>query len=458
MHITSTSITTSNPRRAAVRIACALAAVALSAPALAAPHELLAPQKGDLSASVVTAPATMQMSFGAPGTSHDTVALSWAAGADIAEGAAPQRAQSREYYMEVSAADLGAGVTIHTSAARALVRLQPLGPSGPRENLAIDPLALAVIDAGGHAHVKGAGMQMLVSSDKLAKADLPFAPGTSAFRLHPDLGSGAFTLKADGLHGAERYLINVVEPDSKLALTLQTDAPNYLHGHTLALTPELIEDDGSANGRRHAMSRFEGSVVSPGGRSFPLAFKAGSDGRLRAALTLDADEAPAPGLWEVRAQGQATVRGQKVMRTVRLAFPVAMPVARLTGALALANTIDSVAVRLGVEAGAPGRYEVRGLLYGTVNGVLVPLGVAHAAQWMEPGSASITLAFSSQLIGNAGAPFELRDLNLLDQGRMGVLHKQQRALVLDERDIVRAAPALLAAPATPAKRAPSTEG
>jgi hypothetical protein len=447
--------TTSRPT--VIRAGLLLAALSLCNVAAAGSRALLPTLPGDLSAPAVIAPASMQKSAGAPNTSHDAVALSWASGADVAPSQVPL-AQSREYYLNVSGAELGAGVTVQTSAPRAVIRLQPLAVTGPRENAAIHPLSLVISDAKGRAYAGGDGMEMLVSSDKLAKADLPFAPGTSAFRMHPDLGSGAFKLQASGLNGADRYLINVVEPDSNLALSMQADAPNYLHGHTLTISPELLEFDGAAVRQRHALSQFNGTVVSPAGRSFALSFKPGRDGRLHASLLLDADEAPAPGLWEVRAQGQASVNGQKVLRSVRLAFPVAMPVARLNGAFEVANTPGSVGLRFGVDVGAPGRYEVRALLYGTVNGALVPLGVAQAAQWLDAGSGHITLGFASELMDGASAPFEVRDLSLLDQGRMGVLHKQQRALVLDERDIVRRTTAQQAKPATPEKQPPSIEG
>jgi len=424
--------TTFNPNT--VRAFLLLSASLMTGSALAAPR-FLAAKAGDLAAPQVVAPPSMQASAGAPDQSREAVSLSWAAGADVA--AAPQAfvAHSREYYTEVSADELAAGVSIHTTAPRALVRIQPLAGTGeaPREKLAIHPQSLVLSNAAGKAFAFGAGMEMLVTADKLNKADMPFAEGTSAFRLSQELGAGTFKVTAADAHGAARYLINVVEPDSKLALTMQTDASHYLHGQQLVVLPELVEQGGA----RHPAGKLDGHVTSPGGRSFPIAFKAEPDGRLRARLTLDADEAPQPGLWEVHATANTRVRGQTVLRSVRLAFGVAMPVARLDGSAAVVNQPGSVGVRLGVDVGAAGRYEARGLLYGMVDGSMKPLGVAHAAQWMEPGRQSLVLQYSASLLSGATGPFEVRDLNLLDQGRMGVLQRQQRALSIDERDIVR---------------------
>lgn len=424
-----------------VRAFLALSTLILTGGALAAPQFLPA-RPGDLLAARLAVPETMLKSAGAPDLERAPVAMSWALDGAQTLTTAPRSfvAQSREYYAEVSADELAAGVVIHTTSPRALVRLQPLAGAAPRESLAIHPRSLVISGANGRAYAAGSGMEMLVTADKLAKADVPFAEGTSAFRVHPELGAGALRLRAPDLHGGARYLINVVEPDSKLTLTMRTDAPSYLHGQQLSVLPELVEQadrDGGRVAARHALGKLDGYVTSPAGRSFPVSFKMGKDGRLRATLALDADEAPSPGLWEVHAHGQAQVRGQTVERSLRLAFGVAMPVARLDGTAAMANEPGSMGVRLGVEVGAAGRYEVRALLYGMAGGAMKPLGVAHSAEWLEPGKQQLVMRYGADLLAGASGPFELRDLNLLDQGRMGVLQRQQRALTIDERDVDR---------------------
>lgn len=99
-----------------------------------------------------------------------------------------------------------------------------------------------------------------------------------------------------------------------------------------------------------------------------------------------------------------------------------------------------------------GDLETRALLYGTVDGELRALAVAHAAQWLEPGSQSLVLRFAAGLLAGASGPYELRDLTLLDQGRMGVLQRQQRGVSIDEADV--GAHAAAARPAERVKMAP----
>ena len=415
-----------------------LALLAIAANVAAAPHELLPEQAGDLSAAQAVAPsaAAAPMALAAIQPSRDTVSLSWAARDAVVTSTTPFLAQSKETWFSATADELAQGVALNTTAPRALVRIQALGALGPREALAIHPQSMTLVDKDGRTYDDGAGMEMLVSADKLAKADLPFAPGTSAFRMHPSLGAGNFKLRVNGAAGSERYLVNVVEPDSPYALTMQSGALHYLHGQQLVLTAALQEGGGAAAAKR-GVDKLDATVVSPAGRRFPLSFRAGKDGALRAALALDADEAPTAGLWEVQAEASTVVKGQAVRRSVRLAFPVAMPVARLTHAVTLQQGAG-VSLSVGVEAAAAGRYEVRGMLYGTVHGALVPLGVADAAQWLEAGQGQIGLTFAPELIADASGPFEVRELFLLDQGRLGVLHHQQRALALSEDDVVRA--------------------
>ncbi|MRV70918.1 DUF4785 family protein [Duganella sp. FT92W] len=415
-------------------MAAALMAACVSASAV----DLLPKQAGDLEPAALAAakPAPQAAKAGAPGQSRETVALSWASSDAGMAAATPHEAESRESYTIVTGADLAKGVPLNTTAPRAVVRVQALDMSSPRANLAIHPQSMTVIDQAGRARGSAEAMEALVTDDKLAKADLPFAPGTSAFRLHAGLGAGQFKLRADNLGAGERFLVNVVEPDSPVSLTMQAGAAAYLHGQQLSLVSALRGKDGS----KPALTRLEGYVMSPAGRRFPLTFRNGAGGRMTAQLALDADEELAPGLWEVHAHGQGKAKQGDVQRSLRLAFPVAMPTAKLDRKVVLANSSGGIQVNFGVEAAQAGRYEVRGVLYGTVQGELKPVGVAHAAQWMEAGSGTIALAFAPELRVAASGPYEIRELFLLDQGRMGVLQRQQRAVVIDERELARVSP------------------
>ena len=116
-----------------VRAFLLLSTTMFSAGAIAAPQFLPA-KAGDLAPQRIVAPETMLKSAGAPDLSREEVAMSWAVDGDIVTAPQTFIGQSREYYTDVSADELAAGVTIHTTSPRALVRIQPLGGgSSPRD-------------------------------------------------------------------------------------------------------------------------------------------------------------------------------------------------------------------------------------------------------------------------------------------------------------------------------------
>ena len=58
--------------------------------------------------------------------------------------------------------------------------------------------------------------------------------------------------------------------------------------------------------------------------------------------------------------------------------------------------------------------------------------IAHAARWLDAGSASIELVFdASALAGSAvRPPYELRDLRLVNQADMSLVERRERAAIL----------------------------
>jgi hypothetical protein len=112
-----------------------------------------------------------------------------------------------------------------------------------------------------------------------------------------------------------------------------------------------------------------------------------------------------------------------------VAFAVAQPTARFTGQAEV--DLARRTVTLPLQIGAPGRYEARGTLYATgPDGQLRPVAQAHSAAWFDrAGSGAIALPFASVALPRGyAAPFELRDLQLQDQGRMAPIESRAVAL------------------------------
>ncbi|MEM1182114.1 MAG: DUF4785 domain-containing protein [Acidobacteriota bacterium] len=357
-----------------------------------------------------------------PGVSRDAVDFSYALDSSYAHngelslGAAPSafEAQSREYFVDVDAAALAEGVTIYTTAPGALVRIHPR--SDNKASTTVDPAGLTV-SLGGVTYGASEGFDRLVSVEQLKATGVPFAEGTAAFRLSPAVGPGAITLSAPAFKSQGVYTVHVFDQASSIALKLGAERGDYLHGDSLRV-------EASFGGASVALGEVEGFVTSPGGRAWPLALTVDRD-RVRGTLALDAAVSPGQGLWEVHLAVRGASGGLDVVRSVRTAFAAHLPTAKLSGEVERLRGAG-LALSFGVDVGTPGRYEVRGVLYGTdAAGDLAPMALGHAADWLD---ASGDLVLRFPVTKGFRAPFEVRDLRLLDQGRMGVLHRQAVAL------------------------------
>ncbi len=329
----------------------------------------------------------------------------------------PFAAQSREFWTTLDQGELAKGYRFTTTAPGALVRISPAG--GEKAAVAVSGLSLRI-----NGHDVGASSAIIASADaaQLKAAGAAFSDGTLAFRLAHDLGAGEVEVIAKQAKG--RYLVQVFEPDSSLALNLQASTDHALAGGDLTLTATL------ANGDAQLTAKSLGGVVtSPDGKSYNVRFKRGSDGQYRAKVALPENAGNGMELWEAHTFAVGKVGGALVPRDAKTSFAVSRPTAKL-GSQAQVDTTAGVKVSLPVEAASSGRFEVRGVLYGTAkDGSLKPFAVGHAARWMEAGKADITLKFGSNLVpAGIAAPFELRDVSLNDQSRLGQLETRSRAL------------------------------
>ena len=433
-------------KKLVVRTLAVLLLLSLVVPAQAQDIHFLEAADGDLVATeLVRLPAEKGL---IPGVSRDAVDFSYAIDKNYAfngdaamTASQPFNASSREYFVDVDATELVNGVTIYTTAPGALLRINPVnkgtvvidpsgatttvdpaGASSPAQKAggSYDPTGLVATGPGGVVFSAAEAFERIVSAEQLAEAGVPFADGTIAVRLSPAVGAGAITIAMPALKSDARYTVHVFDRLSPIALELGADRLDYLHGDQLNVRASFAGAD-------VALGSVEGFITSPAGQAWPLNV-AVENGALVGSLSLDAAGAVAPGLWEVHLAARGTADGLEVVRSVRTSFAAHLPTARLDGRVERVKMRDGLALRFGVEVGTPGRFEVRGVLYGTdASGQLAPMAIGHVADWLDA-SGALTLSFPS--VEGFRGPYELRDLRLLDQSRMGVLHRQDRALQL----------------------------
>ncbi|KGI78142.1 DUF4785 domain-containing protein [Oleiagrimonas soli] len=392
---------------------------------------LLPAQKGDLVPqtlrTVPTAPATASLSTAAapatPSIDHRPVHVSWKLDAQRALEAAPKPfdRNSREYWQDVSADELHHGLQLRTSAPGALVRLSPVGGSFGQ----LDPQRMQVVH-GGRTLTGTQAMSNSADASQLRQAGMMVSDGSMVMKLRPDLGPGPVTLKADDAKG--RYVVHVYEPQSPMVLHAQTDRDTIASGQSVRLNVHLRDD-----GANRAMDAVGGYLVAPDGHTRNLSYQRHADGSYTVDVTPDADHATRPGLWELHTFTSATdASGQTVLRDATTAFAVSVTDAKLSGAVQVkARGKRGIDVMIGVDAVQASRYAVSGVLYGqAADGSMKPMAYAQSADWLQAGNGTIDLRFDAGALAGSGlqAPYELRDLKLVDQAHMGILERRAVAL------------------------------
>lgn len=327
--------------------------------------------------------------------------------------------------MLVKAEQLRSGLDLPTTAPGALIRLNPAGSARMGKTLSIDPKGIVLIDPTGRRFSDGQGMLSLADAEALKAADVPFAEGTSAFRLDPALGSGLFKLMVPEAADSEAgWVVNVLEKDSPVVFTARTDRQAYLQGQRLRASFALE----GANG----LESVRAEIHSPSGEAQRVrVLRRPGSTVFEVVAPLNRAEL-SEGLWEIHASVHGTSAEGEVIRDVHTAFAVSAPTASFLGRAEISMT-EGLRIELPVEIGAPGRYAAQGVLFGTnAKGEMQPIGVCQSADYLATGSSSLSFVFDGAMLKSSGltAPYELRNLELKDQGRMGELYTQARALVI----------------------------
>ena len=392
---------------------CAIATSAAAAPSTS----LLAPGARDQVPMTLVA-AAQSKSLATVALDHAPVQVSHALDGAKTLDAAPQPfvAQSREFWSEVGETELRSGIKITTSAPGALIRLSPQGGAAA----SLDPAGV-LIRSNGRTLTATAASTTVADAKALHSAGMDVPDGSLAFRLAAATGSGEMQIVA--AHAQGRYLVHVFEPDSLVVLSLAADHDTTLVGGTVRFHAAF------ANG---SLALASGIVTAPDGYSANLHFARNSDGSFSAAFTPDAAHSVGPQLWEAHAFTATRTGNLSVLRDAKTAFAVSAPTARFGGEVQVANDASGVHVALGVTAASASRYQVSGALYGTgADGALHPAALAQSAAWLGAGSGKIDLGFDAKALGALHAPFELRDLRLVDQANMSLIERRERALAIN---------------------------
>lgn len=346
------------------------------------------------------------------------VAISWALDPAAALAAAPVPfvRESREYWRDATAAELHAGVKLPTTAPQALIRLSPR--AGNAATLTADQL---VVRANGRQYAASEALQSLADASALRSAGMDVPEGSVVAKLSATVGAGDIELAVPSASGS--YLVHVFEPKSTQTLNLGATRDTVIAGNALTI---------HANFAGATAQKATGMISAPDGHTQDVTFALGADGTFTATVVPDPAHAGGPALWEVHAFAEGQAGKQRVLRDARTAFAVSTPTARLTGGATNASARQSVSFDVGVEAASASRYQLSGVLYGRgKDGSAQPFAYAQSAAWLDAGNGTIALRFEgTALSAKLAAPYELRDLRLVNQADMSLIERREQAFTV----------------------------
>lgn len=355
------------------------------------------------------------------------ITFAWPATAErMEQQTAPAiQAESRQYWIDATGSVLNRGLKLPLTAPGAVIRISAL-ESG--SELRLDParMELAIDDQP----LDRATVQDLVTGAQMRDQGMMVPEDSLAFRLPADVDARMLDVRLSGAPADQALVVHVFEPNSEWTANLTAPRSNFLAGQPIDLAVRL------SNGKQEfTINDVQALMVDPSAsRSFTMSRVDNGMG-LSGEVPVNAIAA-APGLYEAHVYVNHNIGGTIIKRDLKLAFGIAPAAGRFNGEVSRMAG-DDFALSLGVEVAAAGRYQVNGEIYGTNQfGHLQPLAFAQSAAVLNAGQGQIALKVEADTLATAGlsAPFEVRNLQLLDQGRMYLLEERQRAVLIDAVD------------------------
>jgi len=328
---------------------------------------------------------------------------------------------SQGYWVDATGGDLARGVHLPISAGGAVIRISALDADS-RIALSAEALSLSV---NGRLIEAEFGSDGMATGSDMRQQGMSVPEASLAFQLSRESQAGMLTIAHRGLPVEQALVIHVHEPESPWIAQLGLPRQNVLSGEML--TFDLSIGDGR---ERLQPGSIQAVLVSPdAAQSWPLSVNRSGQLVLDAAPLAARSEAGI-GLYEAHVYTEAQIKGLTVRRDLTLALNIAPAIARFNG-IAKDSPKGGLSLTLGVETSTAGRYQVNAEIYGTdARGQLRPVAFVQSAAVLAAGQGQIELNVGQDLLASSGlgSPYEVRNLMLLDQGRMYLLEQRERAL------------------------------
>ncbi|HKL53148.1 MAG TPA: DUF4785 domain-containing protein [Wenzhouxiangellaceae bacterium] len=420
--IAGTSLAQTNPARPDLEIRAADGPAALSSTWLDARTGDFGPQSLGIDPAVV------------PDSRHAETApvkFAWALEGVTAEslGRSSARVESRQYWVDATGADLAGGVSLPLTSRGAVIRVSPLEAGGDvAGDIGIDPASVQ-LSVNGKRFDSTRSMMQVTDGASLQRLGMSVPPQTIAFKLDKIIPPGKLDLAVARLPADQKLVVHVFEPDSDWVAELALPRDTFVAGETLEFGFGLGDGQGKAR-----VDSVQAVLADPyADKTWALEIDKTS-GTLTRRAPADRFVSGQDGLFEAYVYLETVQDGLTIRRDLKLPVSIVPPLARFTGQT-VATLDDGLTIEVGVQTAVSGRFQLNGQIFGTAaDGSLKPLAMAQSAAVIDGRAGSIELQVTGDMLMASGlrAPFEVRNLELLDQGRMFVLQRRQSGLLLDD--------------------------
>lgn len=334
--------------------------------------------------------------------------------------------QSKVFFRKFSGAELNRGAELVVDAKQAVIQVSPLDrvEKGRRVVNNEIPRGMTLSNGTERRPVDDDSIALHRKSQGL-RQNFPALYGRAhVMRVPEDMGRGRFKLEANGnANPSAEYIVYVLDKHSDVALEVQTPSKRFARSGKLTVD---ARPGGKASAKLESVST---TLIAPNGKRFPVKGQV-SGNRYRADWPINVDAPSVPGeLWSLEVR--STLRNQRREAIERVAV-VAVDIFTETAAVSAVDS-DAQGLTLSLNVRDAGRFEARALVFGTnSDGEYRPVLLAYQAGWLDAGLREMAMPIDSAKLEASGlqGPYQVRNIQFLDQGRMSVLEYLQGSWAL----------------------------
>ncbi|WP_323844984.1 DUF4785 domain-containing protein [Microbulbifer magnicolonia] len=325
--------------------------------------------------------------------------------------------QSRVFFRKVSGAELNRGAELVIDAEKAVIQISPLDRSenGRRLVNAEIPRGMTLSNGIERRRVDDDSIALHRKSQGL-RENFPDLYGRAhVMRVPENMGRGKFTLQASGNAKADaEYIVYVLDKHSDIALEVQTPARRF------ARSGNLVLDARPRGNAAVSLESVSTTLIAPDGKRYAVAGQMTTNGyRVNWPIKVASPSVPGE-LWRVEVR--STLRNARKEPIERVAVIAADIFAKTAQVSQIGSSAQDL--KLSVDVQQAGRYEARVLVFGRdTAGAYKPVLLAYQADWLDAGLREMQIPIDQARLAASGlrGPYQVRNIQFLDQGRMSVL-------------------------------------